>query len=138
MKILDDDDRREVVLYRIEKAKATFHEALVSIENHLVNGSANRLYYSAYYAVSAMLIAYGYTAKTHSGVKLMLGYHFIYAKLLDKEYGDLFGRLFSLRMTGDYEDRKNLDLDFDVKPLVEPTKKLIDVVSNMAIGKISQ
>ena len=35
-------------------------------------------------------------------------------------------------MTGDYEDRRFLDIEEDVKPLIEPTKELIDVVSVMA------
>lgn len=39
---------------------------------------------------------------------------------------------FSLRLTGDYEDRHILDLETEVLPLVEPAKELIDLVSEMA------
>jgi hypothetical protein len=35
-------------------------------------------------------------------------------------------------LTGDYQDRRNLDLEEDVKPLVEPAKELITLVSSMA------
>lgn len=49
----------------------------------------------------------------------------------------IFSRLLSLRITGDYEDRKNLDIDTDVKPLIEPTKELINIVCKMAKEKIS-
>ncbi len=135
---LNDEDRREVVLYRIEKAKTTYREALATIKLNFVNAGANRLYYSAYYAVSALLLAYGITARTHSGIRDMLGLHFIKPELLEKTYGQLFARLFSLRMTGDYEDRRNLDMDFDVLPLVEPTGKFIAVITRMAKEKISQ
>lgn len=133
---LSDKDRKEVVLFRIEKAKSTYQEAVANIRLKFVNAGANRLYYSAYYAVSALLIAYGITARTHSGVIHMFGLHFIKPKLISNKYGNLFSRLFSLRMTGDYEDRKNLDLEMDVMPLVEPTKELIDAITEQALTKL--
>ena len=51
---------------------------------------------------------------------------------LDKKYGKTFNQLFSLRLTGDYEDRHILDMETEVLPLVEPAKELIDLVSEMA------
>lgn len=68
----------------------------------------------------------------------MLGLYFIKTKLLEKRFGNLFNLLYSLRMTGDYEDRKNLDLDSDVKPLVAPAKELIEVVTKMARERIAE
>lgn len=133
---LSYQDRKEIVIYRIEKAEETFNEVLAIVKLGYVNTAANRLYYSAYYAVSALLIAYGITSKTHSGVKIMFGMHFIKPRLIANRFGDIFNQLFSLRMTGDYEDRKNLDLETDVKPLVQPTRELLDVVINMAREKI--
>lgn len=40
-------------------------------------------------------------------------------------------------MTGDYEDRRNLDMDTEVLPLVEPTKELIAKVSELTKSKIA-
>lgn len=37
-------------------------------------------------------------------------------------------QLFSLRLTGDYEDRHILDMETEVLPLVEPAKELINLV----------
>ena len=70
---LSDTDRIEVVKYRIEKANRTYKEAVGSIENGYVETAANRLYYAAYYAVSALLISYKYEASTHNGVIQMFG-----------------------------------------------------------------
>lgn len=134
--VLNYEDRKSVVLYRIEKAERTYQAALLNINNNYVETAANRLYYSAYYAVSALLLAFGIVARTHTGVKGMLGLHFINPKLLDDSFGILYARLLSLRMTGDYEDRKNLDMEEDVRPLVEPTKVLIGAVTKMAKDKM--
>ena len=82
--------------------------------------------------MSALLVSYKYEASTHNGVIQMFGKAFIKSKVLERRYGTIFNQLFSLRMTGDYEDRRFLDIEEDVKPLIEPTKELIDVVSVMA------
>ena len=132
IKGLNDEDRREIVKYRLEKSLRTYNEAVGSIANGYVETAANRLYYAAYYAVSALLVSYKYEASTHNGVIQMFGKAFIKSKVLERRYGTIFNQLFSLRMTGDYEDRRFLDIEEDVKPLIEPTKELIDVVSLMA------
>ena len=125
---LSDEDRFEVVKYRLEKSQRAYHEAVGSIDSGFVETAANRLYY----AVSALLIAHGISARTHNGVIQMFGLNFIKPKLIDRKYGAIFNQLFSLRLTGDYEDRQNLDLQTDVIPLVDPAKELIDKVSELA------
>ena len=128
---LSDADRKEVVKYRLEKANRTYQEAVGSIKNGYVETAANRLYYAAYYAVSALLISYTYEVSTHNGVIQMFGKVFLRNNIIDKRYGKIFNQLFSLRLTGDYEDRHILDMETEVLPLVEPAKELIDLVSEM-------
>lgn len=74
---LTDTDRTEIVKYRLEKAYRTYNEAIGSIENGYIETAANRLYYAAYYAVSALLISYKYEASTHNGVIQMFGKVFL-------------------------------------------------------------
>lgn len=133
---LSDEDRREVVLYRLEKAQRSYEEAVTNIQHGYTDIVANRLYYAAYYAVTAFLIAMGITVRTHSGVRSMFGLQLIKTKLIDGKFSAVFNTLFSLRMTGDYEDRKNLDMDTEVLPLVKPAKELIDKVSQLTREKI--
>lgn len=127
--LLSDYDRLEVVKYRIEKAMRTYNEAVGAINNGYSETAANRLYYAAYYAVSALLIAYKYEASTHNGVIQMFGKAFIRTGVINREYGKIFNQLFSLRMTGDYEDRHIMDMNEEVLPLVKPAQRLIEIVS---------
>lgn len=136
MNTLTNEDRRQVVIYRLEKAEKTYDAALKIIQLNFVETAANRLYYSAYYAVGGLLLAYGITTRTHNGIKSMFSLHFIKTKVIDSRYASIYSRLLSLRMTGDYEDRRNLDMETDVKPLVEPTRELIELVSKLAKKKI--
>lgn len=129
---LSDEDRKEVVKYRIEKAIRTYSEAIGSIKSGYVETAANRLYYAAYYAGSALLISYKYEASTHNGVIQIFGKAFLKNNIVDKKHGKTFNQLFSLRLTGDYEDRHIIDMTTELLPLVEPAKKLIDAVINLA------
>ncbi len=134
---LSDEDRKEVVKYRIEKAIRTYTEAVGSIKSGYTETAANRLYYAAYYAVSALLISYKYEANTHNGVIQIFGKAFIKNNIVDKKYGKTFNQLFSLRLTGDYEDRHIIDMTTELLPLVEPAKELIDTVINLAEEKLA-
>jgi uncharacterized protein len=133
---LSNTDRIEIVRYRLEKADRTYQEAVGSIKNGYVETAANRLYYAAYYAVSALLISYKYEASTHNGVIQMFGKAFLKNNIIDKKYGRIFNQLFSLRLTGDYEDRHILNMETEVLPLVEPAQELITLVSEMARKQI--
>ena len=82
------------------------------------------MYYACYYAVSALLIKNGHQAQTHNGVIQMFGLHFVKTEKVEREYGKLYNQLFSLRLTGDYNDSYTLSEE-DVVPLIEPARKLI-------------
>jgi uncharacterized protein (UPF0332 family) len=130
--MLTKEDRTEIVKYRIEKAQRAYGEAVGCIGMQFVEAAANRLYYAAYYAVSALLIASGYEAKSHDGIASLFVMAFVKSGKIDVSYSKIYHRLRSLRLTGDYQDRRNLDLEEDIKPLVEPAKELITLVSSMA------
>ena len=91
---------------------------------------ANRLYYAAYYAVSALLLQSGYSVQTHHGIIQMLGLHFIKTGIIDKEFGSLYGQLFSLRQTGDYGDTFGLT-EKQVLPLLPQTEELIEAIASL-------
>lgn len=65
---LKSNERSAIVDYRLEKAFKTVTEAKDTGGIGYWNLAANRLYYSAYYARSALLIHNGIDATTHKGV----------------------------------------------------------------------
>lgn len=128
---LNTEDRRNIVIYRLEKSLAAYEDATLNIGIKRWNVVANRLYYAAYYAVSSLLIANGYFTKTHEGVIMEFGLHFAKEGKVSKELARLYSKLYDLRITGDYNDHFNIE-ESDVLPFVEPAKELIDTVSSMA------
>ena len=125
------DERNAAVELRIDKARRAYAEAKGVVELGYWETIANRLYYAAFYAISALLMANGDTAQTHSGVRHIFGLKFIKTGILPQETGRLYHRLFSMRQTGDYDDTYDVAAE-DVLPNIEPTGKLIDVVAAKA------
>lgn len=70
---MKEQDRQELIRYRITRALQTLEEVEVLVENKLWNAAINRLYYACYYAAIALLLSKKVVAQTHSGVRQMLG-----------------------------------------------------------------
>jgi len=124
---MNQEERQELVKYRIKKARETFNEVSLHVENKLWNTAINRLYYACYYAVIALLIDKDIKAQTHSGVRQMFGLHFVKSGLIDKESGKFYTDIFDMRQTGDYDDY----IDFrkeDVLDLIDPANELISKI----------
>ena len=77
------ETRKDVVLFRINRAKETYLEAILLYENQKLNTAVNRLYYACFYAVIALLVKHEISTKTHSGAKQMFGLHFIKTGKID-------------------------------------------------------
>lgn len=134
---LNIEERKAVVEFRLEKAHRAFEQASGVVQMQYWETIANRLYYAAYNAVSALLISYGYTAQSHSGVTHLFGQHFVKTGIVPADYGRLYHKLFSMRLTGDYDDTYGITEE-DVLPYMEPARLLIENVSQLAREHISQ
>jgi uncharacterized protein len=86
---MNQEERQKLVKYRIKKARETFSEVDLHIENKLWNTAVNRLYYACYYAVIALLVDKDIHAQTYSGVRQMFGLHFVKTGIIDKETGKI-------------------------------------------------
>jgi uncharacterized protein (UPF0332 family) len=127
---MNEQQRKELVKHRIDKANETFNEVALHIEHELWATAVNRLYYACYYAVSALLINNEIQAQTHSGVRQMLGLHFIKTGLIDEESGSFYSYLFNMRQTGDYDDFVNFKKE-NIIDLVKPAGELILAIEKM-------
>ncbi len=127
--MLTEEERQAIVSYRLEKAENALKQVEANIANEFWDLIANRLYYAAYYAVTALLISENHETHTHNGVITMFGLHFVKTGKFTKEDHRLYQRLFTQRQTGDYSDNFFLDKE-DVMPQIEPTKIFIKKISD--------
>jgi len=127
---LTEDSRNALVQYRIERALQTLQEAEYMTDGGYYNAAVNRLYYACYYAASALLIANGIEASSHSGVKTMLSLHFVKPGLLELEHGATFGNLFDKRHSSDYDDFIYCDLA-TLNFLTPRAKAFVDAIEEL-------
>lgn len=128
--MLDSQQRRDIIQYRIEKSYKSLDEATAVAKLQYWNLTGNRLYYSVFHMASALLLDKGMSAKTHAGVIHLIGEKFIATGLLDKSYGKLFSRLYELRQSGDYDDMYDATEE-EVLPYFEKVRKFLDEMKKL-------
>lgn len=64
MKAVDD-----YITYRFHKAEEAYSDAKLLANNDSWSACVNRLYYTCFYSVSALLLKSGHEAKSHNGIR---------------------------------------------------------------------
>ena len=97
-------DVKEIVpKLEIEKAKNSLEEAKILFNSEKYYGAANRSYYAAFHAMSALLIKDGYSMKKHSGVISKFREVYIKTGVFGTEMSEKIAELFKLRTECDYD-----------------------------------
>ena len=122
--------KRDLIEYRIKRAKDTLDDALILAEKNKWNSTINRLYYAAYYAVTALLLKSDIKATTHNGVKSNFSEYFIKTGIITKDHGKIFSQLFTWRQKGDYDDLFDFEKE-KVLAYLEPVKDLIETIEKI-------
>jgi uncharacterized protein (UPF0332 family) len=125
--MLTNEEREALVKNKILRSRETWRETEGIIENGYWYAAANRMYYSCYYMVSALLLQDGYEAHTHGGIIGLFGQHYVRTGKVSSDDGKFYSRLFELRQTGDYDDWKVVT-ENDIVPLVPLAKEFLDTI----------
>lgn len=123
------EEKQEYINYRLETARKTFEAAKVLAEEGFWNSAVNRLYYSLFYSVNALLYLSDIQPKKHSSVKSQFTLHFVKTGKFDKKFGQLLSELFDWRQKGDYDNIFDFDQD-SVMPLFQPVEEMLDLIEN--------
>jgi uncharacterized protein (UPF0332 family) len=124
---MTEEERIEYSKLRIESALNTFEAAKVLAQNGFWNSAVNRLYYSIFYTVNALLVRNEVYVQTHAGMRNQFSKLFIKTGKLDKKYGKLLVQLYDWRQKGDYENLYDFTEE-TVNLLFDPVKEMIDAI----------
>jgi len=127
---MNEQDRKDLVSFRLKRARETYNEVLLHVESELWNTAVNRLYYACFYAVTALLISKEIKTISHAGTRLMFGLHFVKPGLIDKQLGKFYSDIFDLRQSGDYEDFIEFTKE-DLTDLLQPAEDLINQIEKL-------
>ena len=98
------DEKIALINYRLDRSRESLKAAYLMFENDLCVSAMNRIYYSMFYAVQALLILKGSTFSKHGQVKGFFNREFIKKEIFPKEFGRLFNNAFEYRQKFDYVD----------------------------------
>jgi len=122
--------KKELITYRLERAKESYEDGKLLVSKSRWNSAANRLYYACFYIVSAYLAKRDIRATTHSGLKIAFNKELVKTGKVSKEDGKLFNKLFGLRQEADYEDFHAMERE-DVEPLLPKIESLLVEIENI-------
>ena len=127
---LQEDERQIMVNLEYEKALSFLEQAEKVAAMNLWDVVANRLYYSIFHAVSALLIKDGYKVSTHKGTLLMFGQHYVKTGIFTAEDSKLYSNLQMMREESDY-NCVYVTTSEEMQPLFEPVREFIAKVGNL-------
>jgi len=133
---LTNEEKQVLVRYRLERASESIKAARLLSENKLLIPAMNRIYYSMFYSVQALLVLEEKAFSKHGQVKSYFNKEFIKPGIFPKEFGKIFNAVFEYRQKFDYVDllvpEEELISDYIVK-----AQRFIDQISSFVKNKLA-
>lgn len=124
---ISPEDRKALILHKMERARSTSREARLLLDGSMFPGAVNRIYYSMFYALSALAISEGFASGKHAQLIGWFNKHFVKSGAVDSRYSKIITRAFSKRMDGDYEDYN----EFSEKEVMDMLLELDDFIAEI-------
>ncbi|KFD41466.1 hypothetical protein DK28_0208745 [Peptococcaceae bacterium SCADC1_2_3] len=94
----------ELISYRRKRAKEALEDAERLVNAGSLFSAVNRIYYSMFYEVTALLLIKNLSASRHSGIRSLFNKKYVKTGKVRIEMGKFFARMFEFRQKGDYGD----------------------------------
>lgn len=114
-----EKDKQILINHRIRQAQEALVEISVLIENKFLDLAVNRIYYSIFYAISAVSIKDGFTTSKHKKLLGWFNKNYISNGILPREFGKM--------IYAAYENREKSDYDFLFEITKEEIKKYFEL-----------
>jgi uncharacterized protein (UPF0332 family) len=108
---LKENERAELIGYRLEEAKETIADVQLLIENNRLRAAVNRIYYGMFYCLLALGLVYQFETSKHQQLLGWFNKNFINEGLIDARFGRIINKASNRRTQGDYESYVEFDKD---------------------------
>jgi len=129
-----NNSQAEYIQYRIQKSDEFFKDAQLLAENSRWQSCVNRLYYSSFHLIDALLSLDGVSAKTHEGLKTKFLQLYIKSEKIELVLGKLYTQLLDWRHESDYSVFVEFDRD-EVLPLIQQVENLNKILKEKILSK---
>lgn len=133
---MTEEEKQALVKYRLERANESIKAAHLLFENRLFIPAMNRIYYSMFYSVQALLVLDEKAFSKHGQVKGHFNKEYIKSGIFPKEFGKLFNAVFEYRQKFDYVDLLMPEEELISDYLVE-AQRFVDQISSFLDDKLT-
>jgi uncharacterized protein (UPF0332 family) len=112
-------------------ARESLEEAKILGDSGHWNTSVSRLYYSCFYAASALLEKHGLSSEKHSGVRSLFNIHFAKTEKVPKDVSAIYNCLFDRRQESDHSPFSVFE-GTDVRPWFDDVDTFVNAISILA------
>jgi uncharacterized protein (UPF0332 family) len=124
---LEENERKELIRYRLQEAKETIADVQLLIENDRLRAAVNRIYYGMSYSLLALGLAYQFETSKHQQLLGWFNKNFIHEGLIDSKFGKIINKASNRRTQGDYESH----VDFDKEVILEMFGEMQEFISEI-------
>ncbi len=126
----EPEARKEIIKLWLEKAADSLESAGLEINQGHTTFAVNRLYYSCFYAVTALLLKDGKQFSRHSAVKSEFTRSYIRSGKLDVKWSKFYQRLFDSRQEADYIPTMVFEKS-EVSEQIEQAEEFIAIIQSI-------
>lgn len=101
---MDAKHKKIAIRLLMEKSNRNLEQAIKNAELEYWDLVANRLYYSIFHAVTALLLKDGHKSNSHKGTSSQFGMYYVIPGIFSKEDGSFYSRLQTMREKADYQN----------------------------------
>jgi len=99
-----DKRRRDLGLYRLEKAEKCLESAIILVNADDYCSAANRSYYAIFHSIRSILALEGIDFSKHAGVMAHFQRNYVKTGVFGKEFSKILTEAFEVRSESDYDD----------------------------------
>lgn len=121
------EDNATMISYRTKRAFESLVEAEDMLKLNHYHASINRIYYSCFYIVIALLLKSDFNPTTHKGARQLFNLHFVKPEIVQLELGKFYSLIYENRQKGDYDDF----IEFDKETVLELLNTAKDFVNEI-------
>jgi len=130
---IEDNDRENLIKYRLEQAKETISDVQLLIENNRLRSAVNRIYYGMFYSLLALGLANQFETSKHARLIGWFNKNFINQGLIDSKYGKIINKALNRRTKGDYDTYVEFEKDIVIEMFAEMQDFITEIISYLEI-----
>ena len=130
---IEDNDRENLIKYRLEQAKETISDVQLLIENNRLRSAVNRIYYGMFYSLLALGLATQFETSKHARLIGWFNKNFINQGLIDSKYGKIINKALNRRTKGDYDTYVEFEKDIVIEMFAEMQDFISEIISYLEI-----